>query len=350
MSKCETVVITPSQAKVLRETANFELQRPINKHNVARLRLEMEAGRFIPGTPIYFAVMPDKSLLALNGNHTLTAAAEMEGTVELTFIYEPVQTLKEAAQIYSRFDLHRIRSWRDTLRAYSAEEMLSGSTQWTSAFAAAMGTIIEGFTSSKGLGRYGAGHGKNFVDDRLILASRNRDMRVRLMEGAKEAAGLYMNAVSGHGNASVFRRAGVMAAGIEICRYQPSSGVEFFSKTAADDGLKIGDPTRALIRYLRENRGAGREPRVLQPRAIARAWNAFFTDRQLEVIRVTSQSDMRLAGTPWNGDFDPIDAYLPEVNSQLNPRFKKELRKVAKAPKVVQFGVDHRGKGVAVAG
>lgn len=336
MSTCETVMITPVQAKALRESANFELQRPMNEGNITRLRIEMEEGRFIPGTPIYFAVLPDKSLLALNGNHTLSAITQLTGAVELTFIYEPVKTVQEAAAIYSRFDLHRMRSWRDTLRAFSAENMLSSSTVWTSAFAAACGTLIDNFRNTP------------FSEPRneaTLQAIRNRDLRFKLMKGAQQAAELYVAAVGGTSNSKMFfRRAAVMGVGIEIMRYQPSSGNEFFAKMAADDGLRVGDPERTLLRYLRENPTAGGLARQLQSKAVSSAWNAFFQNKRIEVLHPGAVKEVTLAGTPWNGNFNPVEAYLPELFRASAP--KPTVRK--KDPAKIQMGVGGKDELVAV--
>jgi hypothetical protein len=60
-------------ARHLRQSCNFDRQRALIDLNTRRLAVEMDNGRFIPGTTVYFAVLPDGSMLILNGNHTLEA-------------------------------------------------------------------------------------------------------------------------------------------------------------------------------------------------------------------------------------------------------------------------------------
>lgn len=336
MSTCETLMVSPEMAANLRKSADFELQRPMSAVNVARLRAEMDANRFVPGTPVYFAVLPDKSMLALNGQHTLEAISRGKGLVELTFIYQDVKTSAEAGAIYARLDLHKIRSWRDSLRAYGAEDMLADSTTWTAAYAAAIGQIFMLFENSARKDR-----SENLI---YLQATRSRDLRVKVMREFQPHADLYVSAVGGlSGRKHFFKRAAIFGVGLEIMRYQPSAGTEFFTDLANDDGLRVGDPARALLRMLRDSSktGAAAE-RDLQARAVAVAWNAFFEKRRLEIVKPHTLHEMRLSGTPWGKeDFDPIDAYLPELRKQQEEKPSLRARKI-------QTGVGAKGESVTI--
>lgn len=307
MSECTTKVVDGDLAKHLRETANFSLQRPMSESNTLRLEAEMRAGRFVQGTPIYFGVLPNKSLLALNGNHTLDAIARCGRPIELTFIYQDVEDEAEAAAIYSRLDLHKQRSWRDALRAYNAETMLADSTVWTSRFAAALGFMFERFRVAR--------------DDKerevaRIQALRSRDIRLQAMEDAFTAADQYVKAVScGPKTAlKIFRRAPVMAVALETFRYRAAQAHEFWSTIAADDGLRAGQPQKALLRYLTEHPALGAVGRENQAKAVAIAWNAFIKGKSLDTIKPASMTVFRIEGTPWTDkDFDPLRAYLKDL-------------------------------------
>lgn len=328
--------MTPKQAKVLRQTANFELQRPLSENNIIRLQAEMEADRFVSGTPIYFAVLPDQTLLALNGNHTLEALGRIQRGIELTMIYQNVKSLAEAAAIYSRFDLQRMRSQRDSLRAHGQEAMLADSPTWTAAFAAAVGLIMNKFTDTS------EGGSKDRKFDLVeVQVRRSRDIRLRLMQDALGAANLYAAAIGSNlRGRHLFKRAAVMGVGIEIMRYQPSAGTEFFSTAAADDGLKAGDPQRALLHYLRDHHSAGASMRKLLSRSVSLAWNAFFEGRRLGFVRAGDGGEFRLAGTPWKEGFDPITEYLPDLRS-AEKKAKPTLRKI-------KTGLDSDGNAVAI--
>lgn len=314
MSTAETVMMTPDQAKMFREEANFDLQRPLREANVKRLLAEMKAGRFIPGTPIYFATLPDSRMLALNGNHTLEAITRLDpdAEVELTAIYQPVANLQEAAQIYSAMDLHRLRSWTDSLRAYGADKLIDDSTYWTTTIATGLGFMMSGFTVS---------NDESIMDEAQIAVRHSRELRVQIIRASEGPAKLYVAAASAGPDRKLFKRSAVAGVGIEIMRYQPSAGTEFFTQMAQDDGLRKGDPARALLHYLRNNRSGSGSDRTLHAKAVASAWNAFFARRQIQFVRPGNTiGGVRIDGTPWNGTFDPIDAYMPELRQQPAPK------------------------------
>lgn len=323
MSTSETRVVDAKEAEFLQRTTRFDLQRPMSESNVLRLEAEMRAGRFVPGTPIYIGALPDKTPLALNGQHTLEAIRRCGTAIELTFIYQDVADMAEAAAIYSRLDLHKLRSWRDSLRAHGAEDMLCDSTSWTSAFAAAIGFLFERFRVPR------TDNERELV---RIQAIRSRDVRLRAMRDAQIAATQYVQAIGEHAvSVRLYKRATVMAVGIEIMRYQAQRGTEFWSSLASDDGLRAGQPQRALLRYLREHHAAGAVAREAQAKAVAIAWNAFMGERKIDNIRPASMAaEIRIEGTPWvDKSFDPLRAYLPDlfakVESEPAPRRRRRI-------------------------
>lgn len=340
MSECKTEMVDAAEAKRLRQTANFELQRPMSESNILRLEAEMKAGRFVRGTPIYFGILPDKSPIALNGNHTLEAVARCNTPIELTFIFQDVANISEAAAIYSRLDLHKRRSWRDMMRAYGKEEMIGESTKWTSALSSSLRFLFEKFRVARN---------DNERELAKIQALRSPDVMVQALAEAESAALRYLRAIGDNSaDPSLYKRASVMAVGVEIMRYQAAKGHDFFSSLSADDGLRAGDPQRALLRYLREHGAAGAVAREAMAKAVAVAWNAFYEGRKLDIVKPGAMRDFRIEGTPWvNPEFDPLRVYLPELFAApeeptliLTPEPETIEPKARRGRRRIQTGID----------
>lgn len=314
MSLCETLMVDPARAAELRATSHFARQRPMSESNIIRLQAEMKQGRFVEGTPVYMGVLPDKSMLILNGNHTLEAVSRCGRPIELTFIYKDIADETEAAAIYSRFDLQKSRSWRDSWRAFGKEDMLHESTKWTAAFSAAIGFIAE---------RGKVARNDNETELSRIQAIRSRDVRLQVMEDIHDSAEQYVLAVDKSTEPKLFTRATVMAVGIEIFRFRGSEGYEFFSTLAADDGLRVGQPQKAVLQYLRDNHAGGAVNREKQARAVAVGWGYFLSGKSLtykELLRKIAQmKDLRIEGTAWTRpDFDPIKDLFPNLFTAAN--------------------------------
>jgi hypothetical protein len=87
---------------------------------------------------------------------------------------------------------------------------------------------------------------------------------------------------------------------METARYQPSSAEEFWGGMIMDDGLKANDPRKVLLRYL--NNKPANAARDDTKKATALAWNAFFVDRPLELLRPNQLKVFRIEGTPYGDE------------------------------------------------
>lgn len=268
----------PDIARWLRTYAHFERQRKISQSNVDRLAEEMSADRFIPGTQIYVAVLPDGTLLVLNGNHTLEAICASGKTILICFVFKRVADLDAAGRLYAVFDIHKARSWLDSLRATGQENDVPNAP----AVLAAVGVMLNDFAQAS----------------TYVTGSRLR--RFELMEEYGASAELLNRAISGAPNSALVRRAAVMAIALETVRYQPSAATEFWYRFAHDEGLTTGMPERALLSWLRNApKYSSQAARRETARAAALAWNAFFAGRSLEYCKPNAMGKFVLLGTPW---------------------------------------------------
>lgn len=309
--RTEVLLVTPEQAKNLRSACAFERQRTLRPNNTARLRIEMDEGRFIPGTPIFMCVLPDKSMRIANGNHTLEAVAEHGSPVLLSFIYLMVPDLDTVASVYATFDLQLVRSWTDSLKAVGLDDAV----KMAGKVAPAVGVIMSGF--------------KYNPDD--VRANKSRGARFRVMKEYRAAAEVISAALTETPMAHqrFATRAGVLAVALETARYQPSMAYEFWHGFAEDSGLLATDPRKVLLRYLRNNpvRG-GSNTRNLQSKAAAIAWNAHFDGRSIEYVKPGAVGQFRLAGTPWGAKGNTPHP-VPAEAAHFNGLFRTGTRATA---------------------
>lgn len=271
--------VTPSKARHWRDTKHFDRQRKINAANVNRLRKEMEAGRFIPGTQIYICVLPDGTELIINGNHTLEALYESGIPQELVLTYKRVADTDEAGRIYAVFDIHKARTWLDSLKAAGREDLGELAPKALSA----IGCINSGF-------------------HHLEAARDGRLERIDQLEEYKDAVELFAAAISNSTSETgrYVKRAAVMAVALETFRYQPSLAAEFWMNFASDNGLIAGMAERALLSWCRNAKlGTGRNAQKMQARACALAWNAAFKGEERDHVKPGAMGEFFLLGTPW---------------------------------------------------
>ena len=95
-----------------------------------------------------------------------------------------------------------------------------------------------------------------------------------------------------------------------IMKYNPSKGAEFISKVASDDGLKVGDPRKALNRYLRDTSKniayTGKKIALngQVARACAKSWNKFLGGINAKNINVLKDEILKpiiIKSTPYTG-------------------------------------------------
>lgn len=276
----QTMMVTPAQARMLRDSAHFSRQRNLSPANIERLAAEMRRGTFTPGTQIYICVLPDGQQLIVNGNHTLEAIHASNLAQMLTLTWHPVADENAAGRIYAVFDIQKVRSWMDSLRATGADEDLPMARHVLSAIG-----VIDSL----------------FAHRPVAVASRLD--RINRLEEYKEPAELFAMIADGapRQSAMLIRRAAVMAVALETLRYQPSLAAEFWERAVQDNGLTAGMPEKALLSWLRNTRGAGGMTAQREHcRAAALAWNAAYRNERRDYVKPNSMASFFLLGTPWD--------------------------------------------------
>lgn len=292
--RSEVSMIGPEVAKHFLQTTQFPRQRTLNEPNIMRLVSEMLRGWFIPGTSLFFAVLPDGTTYQLNGQHSLNAIVRSKTTYPFTLTYVEVADINQAGHMYSRLDLQRTRSWHDAYRAAGFEDKATFDVTWVSTFGTAIRSLLNNF-------KYDADRAQ-----RVFLSS--RELQLQIFEEYLPLAEKYVRAMRyKHGKAALpWKRGVVMAIGLELMQYQPKKAYDFFYGASADDGLAASDPRKVLLTYLRNNGALARHERKLIAAATAMCWNAYFGGQSMKVVYPSSERAIVLDGTPWNGHYEPF--------------------------------------------
>lgn len=274
--------ISPAMARHMRKTMLFERQRPINQKNVERLAEAMRRGWFIAGTPVFICVLPDGREYIVNGNHTLEGVAESGVTIPLIMIRKRVPDMDAAARVYSNFDIQKMRSWTDTLRAVGYSETLPNAGLVGAALPLIMGDFVD-------------------TPEARHRAS-SRDLRLQMLPEYKRAAAIMAECMHDAPTASVryLKRAPVFAVALYTAKHQPSFAAEFWRGMAMDDGLAGNDPRKALLRFCAKNSSSGTQKRMENLKAAVAAWNAGFEGRITEYFKPSAMSQIRILGTPFH--------------------------------------------------
>lgn len=278
------VLITPSLAETIIRKHNYANQRPLSKSHVGVLAEAMKNSDFREYTSIGFAVRNGEPIL-VNGQHTLNAIALSGKSIWLSFHFDRVQDDAEVEALYSTFDIGRKRQARDTMGSIGEELGLHKKER--DSLSSAVTFVNLGFRPISGKD-----------SPARLYAARDFEFKKNLMREWGDEARLYFECITDAPkfNKEPLFRAFVVAVGLLTIREQPDNAIEFWRGVALDDGLRIGDPRKALVNWLKTN-PAGKSPH-LQHRAAIACWNAWFDGRQLTKVYPRSSVSLEIHGTP----------------------------------------------------
>lgn len=299
----EIVLVNATVARHLLESALFPRQRDPQEENIERLRREYERGWYVHGTPLFFALLPNRDAYLLNGQHSLHALIRADAVMQFTAIYHQVGSLEEAGHLYSRFDLHKRRTWGDAYKAAGMIEQGSLPKQWLEYCGYAVRAIM---------GRF-KGHSSatpnflNSVEMQLIV--------VKDYLGPTKA---YHGSLAWKNGPrmSPWRRATVMGVALETFKYQPKKAMLFWLNASADDGLKRDDPRKLLHDYLFSTHCLSGQERQEAGCAAMSAWNAHMREESVKYLK-TQLPAIEILGTPWKNGYDPLPEALKRVGVSL---------------------------------
>lgn len=283
----DTVRLAPAMARAILDSCNWQGQRPINPHRVERTRRWIEQGQWIGATSIIeFAMTPDQRVYLVNGQHRLTACLLTGQSIEVRLNIVPCDDMAAVRQLYACHDRDDGRRTKgEVLDAIGIAESIGISRAGARALYDALGFLRNGMEPP--------GNAAAAAD------ARDADSRHAQMHDWAREAGHWEGIVAA-APAPVqrsLRRAGLTAVALYTLRHCAAKAQVFWRGVAEDDGLRRGDPRKALLIDLasRALNAGGARLTVLQPAA---AWNAWHARRELRSLRIREDDPLVIAGTP----------------------------------------------------
>lgn len=278
--------------RVLQE-CSYEGQRAIKERHVAVLADLMKRNRWQPKSQIDFAVLNGRYIL-INGYHRAMAQVRSGKSIVWSVMLHPCRTAAELRDLYFAFDTNiAVRSGRDILKAGEFGELHGVTGDMAASLYRAVPYLASKFQINP--------------TTRNFLAERQIDIRLQIASEYAKAAARYAACLDGlHGGRKKRFMTGAMTAvAVATLRYQNETAWQFWYGTAQADGLKRGDSRLALWNDLLSRPSKNGSSMVaIAPQIIA--WNAFFGDRELRIIKVTEHFAPVIDGTPFDGK--PVQA------------------------------------------
>lgn len=269
------------------QNCGYEHQRNVWERHVAVLADLMSRGRWQPKSQIDFAVLNGRYIL-INGYHRACAQVRSGKSIKWTIALHPVKSETELRTLYYAFDTNvRPRGSRDILKAAEFSELTGLPSEMADSLYRAVPYLASHFATNH--------------KDRNFLVERQADRRLALAHDYAKAAARFYAATEGMpgGRRSKFKSGAIVAVAVVTFRYQSEIAWEFWTGVAHNDGLKRGDPRLALCNDFMTRKASGATIHAFAPSIIA--WNAYFNERPLQLIKVLDSFVPVIDGTPFDG-------------------------------------------------
>lgn len=285
------VKIAPGIAKRILDELNFPEQRKVDESRIYAHGDSLRRGDWMEGHPITLVLLPNGKIWLVDGQHRLSAISRQDQAIPVTVRIVPMESEKEARFFYAGFDQKKsVRSDKQILDAVGLTESLGLKPSTVRHLYSATPLLLNN------LEPVAAYLGLSSKIDLFLPANKMAAVQDWAAEAIEYEKVLAKSTTKGL--RSKMQGAGVVAVALYTIRHQPKKASDFWHGTAANDGLRKGDPRRAFVddllfqRFL--NTGSARQ-KVQQP---AVAWNAFCEGRDLKIIKCIDGAALTLWGTP----------------------------------------------------
>jgi hypothetical protein len=285
---CEGVeTITPERAKRILDACKYPGQRRVNDSTVAVYAGMMRRDLWDLADPITFAELDGRFYL-VNGQHRMMAIILYGEAVVFRIAVNHCKTMDEVRALYWRFDtVMRRRTNTDIVRVSDVAGKHGVSSATATAVYTAAGIITNGFVIPS------SGTTKDVVKQRVV------DLRINACEPFWPAAKMLEECfkVCDKDLRRPLTRATTFAVALITMMHQPEKAKAFWGGTATNDGLRRNDPRHTFVRdLLSRDNSVGKHGQAMYAAAVA--WNAFYTNKNLSLIRVFDDHKLRILGTP----------------------------------------------------
>src|SRR5215471_8427604 len=247
-------------------TLLYEGQRKLRRWHVEELTNIIARGQFRNGSVVEFIHWNEnKSWHGVDGQHTLNAIIASDRPTPLLIVYRHVQTFEQLAQIYASFGRELKRTPADVMMGMGIANRWQMTPKELDTFYAVVKYPLNNF------------HHLSVTTNPTVVSD-----ALYIIEQMEAAAELYLECVSAAKDPALkraLRKVPAMAIGLATLIGPSHEAREFWQSVAEDDGLRQGDPRKALVTYLTRTRDLGASP-LTSIRTIAPCWNAFCRRRK----------------------------------------------------------------------
>lgn len=283
--------ISAPRARQITQDLNWSRQRALNERWVEILRMAI-LKRELTFLSLVYAEFPSGRQVLIDGQHRLAALGRIEGFIlPAQVTVHRVNDEDEVGALYLTYDRSRTRTPEVGLRALGIFDETKTPEQFVRRMASGALIVNSGFNRSGRL------RGDSLIE------------RSRIVESWLPEIGRYHDTLSAASRETTHKlvRAAVGAVALATLREQPDQAEAFWSRVASQEMLTNDDPRYVLMQWLRGNvsaqsRGRQGMPEITYCLYVAGAWNAFFEDRRLKILKVSDPSaPVRLSGTSYRG-------------------------------------------------
>lgn len=281
------VTIAPGIAKRILAECNFEGQRKRQLARQSRHERRIKTGSWRPEvSTLTFARTPDGKLHLVNGQHrTAAIAATGIATASKVEIISASDT-DDVRRLYAMYDEPgSSRSDSEMLDGIGAAKNMGLSRKMTQALFRAVSLLRNDLEP--------IGPRDDASD------ARERDARLQEMPEWAGVAKVYGEIISLADSATQrsLLTQGVMASALYTLTHSPKLAREFWEGLADNDGLRKNDPRARLLSDF-HNRATNTGNIRQRVQRVAVAWNAFYEQRDLKIIKCIEGGPIAFKGTP----------------------------------------------------
>lgn len=279
--------LAPGIAARIIQELNFPGNRSVKKARVAENLRLMQSGDWEPHVSIIvFCELPDGSLVMINGQHRCHAIVEIGIPVLTKIDFIPARDDEHVRALYAKYDAKAsVRTETELVKASGIAAAFEIKTRTAEILIKAVPIIMNRMEPSTRVA--GKEHMNQFA------------FRIEHAAGwAREASDI--DAICALADLHIRRqilRAGTMAVALYTLRHNRERAFEFWAGIAENNGLRKTDPRARLIAdFAIRSLATGSARQSVQQSVMA--WNAFYENRELKIIKCIEGAEIAIAGTP----------------------------------------------------
>lgn len=258
----------------------YEGQRNVREWHARLLAELMRAGKYRRGSKVEFCEHEGR-LYCVDGQHSLNAIVISGIPQDMLLVVRRVSSYDEIGKVYGTFGRELPRSPADVFNGLGLVKQLAFRPEQLNSLNAALKLVEVGFR------KLSVWNEVRLSRDAQYMADKIRD------QWAAEARLFFDTTTLATSDLSRrLRNGSVVAVALATLDHRnpievQTKSLKFWEEVAKNDGLRRGSPAKALAEWLMV-KASSVANQLDKCRFIACAWNAFFDERALEVLRPVS--------------------------------------------------------------